>query len=56
MMIKVFDAIIAETTMRASWWPEYLTSPAVFQKNTLPIDENLLAKQKVWVLFVENEA
>lgn len=62
-MIEAIHAIVAETAVRGTRWPEYLAGEAILQLDRLPLDEHLLGAwrravcgtvQRVWHFYIRN--
>lgn len=42
VVIEAIHAIVAQTAVRGTWWPEYLAGETILQLDRLPLDEHLL--------------
>lgn len=63
MVIEAIHAIVAQTAVRGTRWPEYLAGEAILQLDRLPLDEHLLGTwrravcgtvQRVWHFYIRN--
>lgn len=63
VVIEAIHAIVAETAVRGTRWPEYLAGEAILQLDRLPLDEHLLGAwrravcgtvQRVWHFYIRN--